>query len=112
MIRIEALTSEMDGAELASIRIYADVENMASLPKMVRLNKWGHAYIEFRANGSNKGTNETGAKRMRSLLKSADKNGIGVVFAQPAFVRDALNAKYWGMGMRYITRGQLEQLIG
>jgi hypothetical protein len=112
MIRIEALTSDHTAADLSSVRIAADAADVALLPKMIRFNRWGQTYINFAANGANGGTNETGIKRLRSLLKAADKNGIGVVFSQPAHVRDELNAPLWGLAMRHITRSQLEALIG
>ena len=110
-IEIEALTTDHTAGELANVRISADAADVAMLPKSVRINKYGNAYIEFRSNGINKGANETGAKRVKALLKAADKNGIGIVFAQPAFIKDELNAPLWGVGMRYITRAELENLI-
>lgn len=112
MIQIEALTTDLNSNSLASIRIHVDIEDVAKLPKMVRLSAQGWAYIQFRTNGVNGGVNETGAKRVRSLLKAADKNGIGIVFAQPAYTLDELNAPTWDLGMGYATRGEVEALIG
>lgn len=113
MIRIEALKA-LDTQTLSSIRISADASDLAQLPKSVRLNAQGHAYIQFRANGSNKGANETGAKRVRSLLRAADKLGLGVVFAQPAVVSDELNIVLWGSqhSLVNIARDQVEGLLG
>ncbi len=113
MIRIEALTADHAAATLASVHIYVDVEDAALLPKGARINpRTRQADIEFRGNDVNGGTNETGAKRVKSLLKAADRAGIGVVFAQPCSVKDELNAPFWGVGMRYITRDALEALLG
>lgn len=111
MIRIEALTEDMTATSLSSVNIYTDAETAALLPKSVRLTR-GHAHIQFRTNGVNGGINETGVKRVKALLKAADKLGIGVVFAQPAYIKDELNAPYWEFGMRNITRAELETLLG
>ena len=111
MIRIEALTTDFSATHLSHIRIFASAEDIAMLPKSARIGRHGQAYIEFRSNGSNGGTNETGAKRIKAILKAADKHGLGVVFNQPAHIKDALNAPLWGKGMRTVTRAELESLI-
>lgn len=111
MIRINALTGN-GGEGLARVDVTVDPEDIASLPKMVRISRTGRACINFHANGVNGGVNETGAKRVRALLRAADKNGIGVVFDQDAYVLDALNARHWAFGVRPLTRADLETLIG
>lgn len=113
MIRIDAMR-DLDTDALACIGISASPEIAAQLPKGVRLNARGSAYIEFRSNGCNGGLNETGVKRVKALLKAIDKLGLPVVFAQPAHVRDELNAPFWGMSgsLLYITREGLEARLG
>jgi len=113
MIRIEA-HANYDGSQLHTIHISATAEDAARLPKSIRLNRMGQAWITFSGNGANGGTNETGIRRMRSLLKAADKNGIGVAFAQPAHVQNELNSRVaWGPGfLKNITRAEVETLIG
>lgn len=113
MIRIDAM-KDLDTDALANIAISATPEIAAQLPKGVRLNARGSAYIEFRSNGANGGVNETGVKRVKALLKAIDKLGLPVVFTQPAYVKDELNATLWGMpgSLLYITREGLEARLG
>lgn len=113
MITIKALTTDSTGTVLASVYVTMDpVTDAPRMPKSVRVNAHGYFGIEFRANGANGGKNEAGAKRIKTMLKAADEHGIGIVFAQKAWVSDALNAPLWGTGMRAVTRTELEALIG
>src|ERR1044072_411810 len=94
MISIEAQATST--GELYSVSITADAATIALMPKSARFTRWGQIMIQFAANGANGGANETGAKRVRALLKAAAKHSIGVVFDQPANVPDALNASLSG----------------
>lgn len=113
MIYIEAL-KDLASDELSSMRIRVEPEAMALLPKGVRIKANGHAYIEFRSNGSNGGINETGVRRVRALFKAIDKHNIPTRFHQPAHVKDELNSRNWSMVglLIHITREQVEARLG
>ena len=113
MIQIHAMR-DLTTDTLSYVRISATPESAALLPKGVRLNAHGQAYIEFRTNGVNGGVNETGVKRVRALLKAVDKLGLPLGFEQPAHVQNELNAPLWGMpgSLLPVTREGLESRLG
>lgn len=112
MIHIEAYADNATAANLSHVVIRVDLDDIKALPKSARISVYGQAHINFTANGSNGGANETGAKRVKAILRAANKNGIGVVFDQPANVLDETNAPLWGLGMRQLTLAEVTALIG
>lgn len=112
MIRIEA-HKDITTGEFYNAHIWADKEDLAKLPKSIGIKSHGQGWVKFGSDQVNGGVNETGARRMRSLLRNADKHGIGVVFHQQGRVQDELNARHWGMtgSLLPVTRPEMEAML-
>lgn len=72
--------------DITTVNTEAATELRAALPKSLRLTgsgNWIGFYVGLYATGANDGKNETGIRRIRSLLKHLDKHGIALTFPEP-----------------------------